>query len=189
MVPKGKRSLCFLDIYFNSVLVMCYILLALTHLPLCSYMRQWVGSALVRIMACRLFGAKSLSKPMLGYCPLDPQELKWNFNQNTKVVIRENVSEYIVWKISATLSRFQRVNQYSAAASQGLNIYVASITNKWISWIYYSGPSCFFTLQNPIDDTSAWDQIMAWCLAAPLSEQISTKFYDTYGITKGKPFK
>ena len=25
-------------------------------------------------MACRLFGAKPLSKPMLGYCPLDPWE-------------------------------------------------------------------------------------------------------------------
>ena len=25
-------------------------------------------------MACRLFGAKPLSKPMLGYCQLDPLE-------------------------------------------------------------------------------------------------------------------
>ena len=32
-----------------------------------TYMRQWIGSALVQIMACRLFGAKPLSKPMLGY--------------------------------------------------------------------------------------------------------------------------
>ena len=36
------------------------------------YMRQWIGSALVQIMACRLFGAKPLSKPMLDYCQLDP---------------------------------------------------------------------------------------------------------------------
>ena len=34
------------------------------------YMRQWTGSALVQIMACRLFGAKPLSQPMLGYCQL-----------------------------------------------------------------------------------------------------------------------
>ena len=33
-----------------------------------AYMRQWVGSALGQIMACRLFGDKSLSKLMLGYC-------------------------------------------------------------------------------------------------------------------------
>ena len=33
------------------------------------YMRQWIGSELVQIMACRLLGAKPLSKPMLGYYP------------------------------------------------------------------------------------------------------------------------
>ena len=42
---------------------------ALTYLP---YMRQWIGSALVQIMACRLFGTKPLSKPMLGYCQFYP---------------------------------------------------------------------------------------------------------------------
>ena len=42
--------------------------------PSAAYMRQWIGSALVQIMACRLFGTKPLSKPMLGYCLLDPWE-------------------------------------------------------------------------------------------------------------------
>ena len=40
--------------------------------PCAAYMRQWIGSASVQIMACRLFGAKPLSEPMLGYCQLDP---------------------------------------------------------------------------------------------------------------------
>ena len=40
--------------------------------PSAAYMRQSIGSALVQMMACRLFGAKPLSKPMLGYCQLDP---------------------------------------------------------------------------------------------------------------------
>ena len=40
--------------------------------PSAAYMRQWVGSALIQIMACRLFGARPLSKQMLGYCQLDP---------------------------------------------------------------------------------------------------------------------
>ena len=40
--------------------------------PRAAYMRQWIGSALVQIMACRLFGAKPLSKPMLGFSQLDP---------------------------------------------------------------------------------------------------------------------
>ena len=39
--------------------------------PSAAYMHQWIGSALVQIMACRLFGAKPLSKTMLAYCQLD----------------------------------------------------------------------------------------------------------------------
>ena len=47
----------------------------LTHLPpSATYMCQWIALTLVEIMACRLFGAKQLSKPMLGYCQLDPKE-------------------------------------------------------------------------------------------------------------------
>ena len=40
--------------------------------PSDAYMHRWNGSSLVQIMACRLFGAKPLSEPMLGYCWLDP---------------------------------------------------------------------------------------------------------------------
>ena len=40
--------------------------------PSGAYRRQWIGLALVQIMACRLFGAKPLSKPKLGYNQLDP---------------------------------------------------------------------------------------------------------------------
>ena len=39
--------------------------------PSVTYMRQWIGSTFVQIMACRLFGSKPLSKPVLGYCQLD----------------------------------------------------------------------------------------------------------------------
>ena len=35
--------------------------------PSAVYMHQWIRSALLQIMACWLFGAKPLSKPMLGY--------------------------------------------------------------------------------------------------------------------------
>ena len=37
-----------------------------------TYMRQWIGPALVQVMVCRIFGAKPLSKPVLGYYQLDP---------------------------------------------------------------------------------------------------------------------
>ena len=36
--------------------------------PSAAYMRLWIGSALLQIMACRLFGAKPLFEPMLEYC-------------------------------------------------------------------------------------------------------------------------
>ena len=36
--------------------------------PRDAYMRHWTGPSLVQITACRLDGAKLLSKPMLGYC-------------------------------------------------------------------------------------------------------------------------
>ena len=42
--------------------------------PSAAYMRHWTGSALVQIMACRLFDTKPLSKPILRYCQLDPWE-------------------------------------------------------------------------------------------------------------------
>ena len=37
-------------------------------------MRQWLGSALVRVMACRLFGANSLPEPLLAYSQIDSCE-------------------------------------------------------------------------------------------------------------------
>ena len=39
-----------------------------------AYIRQWIVSALVQIMACRLCGAKPSSEPMLDYYQLDPLE-------------------------------------------------------------------------------------------------------------------
>ena len=36
--------------------------------PSATYMRQWIGSALVKIVPCRLFGAKPSSELMLEYC-------------------------------------------------------------------------------------------------------------------------
>ena len=48
----------------------------LTHhpAPSAAYMRQWIGSVLFQIKACRLFRAKPLPEPMLFYCQLDTWE-------------------------------------------------------------------------------------------------------------------
>ena len=42
--------------------------------PSAAYMHQWIGSALVQIMACRLLGAKPLFQSVLAYCQLDSRE-------------------------------------------------------------------------------------------------------------------
>ena len=53
--------------------------------PCAAYMLQWIGSALVQVMACRLFGAKSTPEPMLAYCKLDLEEqTSMNFESKYK---------------------------------------------------------------------------------------------------------
>ena len=42
--------------------------------PNAAYMRQWIWSALIQIMACYLHGAKPLYEPKLAYCQLEPKE-------------------------------------------------------------------------------------------------------------------
>ena len=66
-------------------------------------------------MACRLFGAKPLSKSMLDYCLLDSKEqTSVKFNQNTKIFIHENAPEDIVCEMAAILSRGRWVKPSSA---------------------------------------------------------------------------
>ena len=58
-----------------------------------AYMRQWIGSALVQIMAWR-------------YCQLDHgNKLQWNSHQNTKLFNYENTSQNIVCEMAAIVSR------------------------------------------------------------------------------------
>ena len=52
--------------------------------PNVTYMRQWIGSALVQIMACPQFVTERLFKPVLGYVNWT-LILQWNFNQTAKM--------------------------------------------------------------------------------------------------------
>ena len=62
--------------------------------PSAAYMHQWTGSALVQVMACRLFGAKPLPEPMLTYCQLE----FWSLNWNSVIFIQENAFKNVVWQ-------------------------------------------------------------------------------------------
>ena len=71
-----------------------------------AYVRQWTVSALVKIMACRLFGAKPLSKPMLVYHPLDHwEQTSMKFWSKWNLFIHENGSQNIVCEMATILSR------------------------------------------------------------------------------------
>ena len=45
-----------------------------TNTTSAAYMRQWIGSASVQIMACRVFATKPLFAPILVHCQSDPKE-------------------------------------------------------------------------------------------------------------------
>ena len=69
---------CFLintfSYFFVNTVINVSTMLLNSSLSSAAYISQWIGSTLVQIMACRIFGAKPLSKPMLGYHQLDPWE-------------------------------------------------------------------------------------------------------------------
>ena len=61
-------------------------------------MCQWIRSALVQVMACRLFGAKPLTDPLLTYCQLDSWEhISVNSNRNSVIFIQETAFEIVVY--------------------------------------------------------------------------------------------
>ena len=81
--------------------------------PGAAYMCQWIGSALLQIMACRLCGAKPLPKSALVNWT-HRNKPQWNFNQNTKLFIHKNAFENIACEMAAILSRGRWVNSNPA---------------------------------------------------------------------------
>ena len=74
---KFKQVTCILRLTENNVLSLGAFMLGHgrnyvdSSAPSAAFMLQWIGSTLVQIMGCRLFGAKLLSNPVLYYCQLD----------------------------------------------------------------------------------------------------------------------
>ena len=89
-----------------------------------AYVRRWIGSALLQIMVCRLFGTKPLSGQTFRYSEeLSPGPLvyrntpQWNFNQNRNVFIHGNTSEYIVCEMAATERELMMLSDHRNALS------------------------------------------------------------------------
>ena len=63
-------------------------------------------------MACRLFGAKPLPNRYGIIVNWNfKNNLQFNFNQNTKLFIHKNASEYVVCEMAAILSRGDKLSQ------------------------------------------------------------------------------
>ena len=82
--------------------------------PSAAYMHQWIGSTLVLVMACHLFGAKPLCKPMLQYDIVNwtlRNKLQWIFFiKIQKSLFIEMHLKISSAKMSAILSRGRWVN-------------------------------------------------------------------------------
>ena len=73
IVDSGNTDASVLTCFIMKFAEYDKIYCILTHLPLVPHIYAlWIRSALDQIMPCRLFGAMPLSKPILGYCQLDP---------------------------------------------------------------------------------------------------------------------
>ena len=59
------------------------------------YLRQWSRPSLVYLMACRLFGTKPLSEPMMTYCQFDHKE---HISMKHYLKFRSFHSRKCIWK-------------------------------------------------------------------------------------------
>ena len=111
-------------------------------------MRHQPTPSLVQIMACRLFGAKPFSEPMMYYCQLD--KLQSNCIKNYNIFIKKNV-----WKrclencshfVSASMCAYHnRQRQFSVAYRKQIQMVVHTqfwiilqfVSDKISAWTYY----------------------------------------------------
>ena len=71
--------------------------------PCDAYMRYWLMASLVQIMACRLFGAKPLSKSVMALLLTGDFGIKckWNFNRDLLSFIQAKEFKNVVFKTTA----------------------------------------------------------------------------------------
>ena len=107
-----------------------------------AFMSQWIRSGLVQKMACCLFGAKQLSKPMLAYFNWTHRnKLQRNLNQTATLFIHENASENTVCEMVAILSRERWVNRKRINSTHTyINLKTVSYSNILIAVFPVKGP-------------------------------------------------
>ena len=91
--------------------------------PSDAYMRHENKPSLIRIMACRLFGASHYLN-QCGIMWIGPGEQIYEILIKYNTFIQENASENVIWKIAANLTRPHCVN----------NLVTISTTTKFGKW-------------------------------------------------------
>ena len=74
---------------------------------------MFTGSVLVHVMACRLFGAKSLPEPILAYSKLDSWEQIAVKTKSESFLLKKMHLKLSSANVAAILSRGRRVNRKS----------------------------------------------------------------------------
>ena len=83
---------------YNKSISSCVNSTFCTKIPRTSdaYVRQWIKSSCIQMMACRLFGTSSLSEPILAYCPFAPwEQTSVKFGAKYHNLYEENVHIYV----------------------------------------------------------------------------------------------
>ena len=98
--------------------------------PSATYMHQWTGSVLARIMACCLVGAKPLSAPMLEHYQFDPwNKIQLNINQNSYIFIEENIFEQVVCEMGVFCPEGDELSNWNNSYRQVSNIRCTLVGN------------------------------------------------------------
>ena len=150
--------------------------------PSAAYVCQRIWSALLQIMAFRLFGDKPLSKPMLGYCQLDlGNKFQWNFNQNSKFFIHENATENVVCETPAILSRGGW--DMKDPVPMGIHIFVPSQREKMpINSLFLK------TIHHVQSITLQWHHMNVWRIKSPATRLFINSLFKLIKASHYWPF-
>ena len=116
-------------------------------------------SALLQIMACRLFDAKPLSKPML-CCWILRNKLQWNFNQNANVSLKKMHLKILSanWQPSCPRGDELKHKHLAGSPAQALEWhFISNASQKHDFYIHLPYNQCLFGKK-----LTGWLQYRTW---------------------------
>ena len=126
---RGRIGVLFISLYFVISFSLLFFPLVNTFMPSNAHMHQWIRASLVHRNGCRLFGAKSLSRPKLfwQWITRNKKTLKWKFN--TKLFRQNNTFENAVCRITTTFVSPVVHNPWTTLGFVVLNVFQETLKN------------------------------------------------------------